>query len=436
MLDAVDVDIQQLIFAAHEATRTGNAEEAQRLWAELLNISPEHPIALFHLGQQQMLRGSPRLAIDFFERAAKVDPESPTIPLNLALANRALGNSAAELAALERALALDPYYLPALLFKAAAVERRGRRRQAAQLYKNALAAAPPDDQLPPELQKPIAHAREVLARNAKDFEEYVKAALTPAEREHEGAGIERFRECKDAVLGAKKVYTQQPSLLHFPRLPALQYYDRSEFPWLAALEVATDKIRQEFLAAYGEDNPDFVPYIDHPDGVPLNQWAELNRSPRWSVLFFWKDGVRFDENCRRCPQTAAVVEGLPLLRIPNFSPNVNFSALAPKTRIPPHSGSTNVRLIVHLPLIVPEKCTFRVGNEIREWKVGKAWVFDDTIEHEAVNDSDSLRVILMLDIWNPYLSSAERELVSTLLRAMQAYYKEGVDTRAGEPGGK
>jgi aspartyl/asparaginyl beta-hydroxylase (cupin superfamily) len=87
----------------------------------------------------------------------------------------------------------------------------------------------------------------------------------------------------------------------------------------------------------------------------------------------------------------------------------------------PHTGSANTRLIVHLPLILPEKCSFRVGNETRDWKMGEAWVFDDTIEHEAWNNSDQTRVILILDIWNPLLSPAERALVESMMIALNEY---------------
>jgi aspartyl/asparaginyl beta-hydroxylase (cupin superfamily) len=98
-----------------------------------------------------------------------------------------------------------------------------------------------------------------------------------------------------------------------------------------------------------------------------------------------------------------------------------FSVLDARTRIPPHTGSTNVRLVVHLPLVLPGPARFRVGNVTREWKMGEAWVFDDTIEHEAVNDADSPRTILILDVWNPFLSEAERALVSAMMVARKAY---------------
>jgi aspartyl/asparaginyl beta-hydroxylase (cupin superfamily) len=82
-------------------------------------------------------------------------------------------------------------------------------------------------------------------------------------------------------------------------------------------------------------------------------------------------------------------------------------------------------VILHLPLILPEKCTYRVGNEWRDWRMGKAWVFDDTIEHEARNDSDHVRVLLIFDLWNPYLTGEERALVSAMMTARRAYAAQG-----------
>jgi aspartyl/asparaginyl beta-hydroxylase (cupin superfamily) len=72
-------------------------------------------------------------------------------------------------------------------------------------------------------------------------------------------------------------------------------------------------------------------------------------------------------------------------------------------------------------LILPGPASFRVGNERREWRIGEAWAFDDTIEHEAWNDADETRIILIFDIWNPLLSAAEREMICVLLSARQEW---------------
>ncbi len=212
-------------------------------------------------------------------------------------------------------------------------------------------------------------------------------------------------------------------MLHYPRLPAIPFFDRALFPWLTELEAATPVIRDELetlLEQSGTEN--FAPYIEYPPGAPLNQWKELNHSRRWSSFFLWRDGERQDEACARCPRTTEVLESLPMARQSGYAPTAMFSALDANTTIPPHTGSTNTRAIVHLPLVLPGVCRFRVGNVTREWRMNEAWVFDDTIEHEAWNDTPELRVIFIFDVWNPYLSEAERELVAAMMSARAEFH--------------
>src|SRR5690606_15553673 len=142
--------------------------------------------------------------------------------------------------------------------------------------------------------------------------------------------------------------------------------------------------------------------------------------PDWGAYFLWKDGHE-QPGAARCPQTMAALANAPLTQIPNRAPSILFSKLAAQTRIPPHTGMVNARLICHLPLRVPEGCGFRVGNEVREWVEGKAWVFDDTIEHEAWNTSNVDRYILLFDIWRPELTEEERHGVAALCRAIDSF---------------
>jgi aspartyl/asparaginyl beta-hydroxylase (cupin superfamily) len=106
---------------------------------------------------------------------------------------------------------------------------------------------------------------------------------------------------------------------------------------------------------------------------------------------------------------------MPQPDIPGAGPNAMFSLLAPHTTIPPHVGVNNSRLVCHLPLVVPEGCWFRVGAETRHWRCGEAFVFDDTIEHEAANPSDQLRVVFIFDVWHPGLTEIEREAVRRVI---------------------
>jgi aspartate beta-hydroxylase len=209
---------------------------------------------------------------------------------------------------------------------------------------------------------------------------------------------------------------QQPSLLFVPGLPDQAWFERTQFPFLATLEAATDTIREELLGILADEN-DLDAYVDMPDTAPAAvMWKGLNRSPAWSAYHLYRHGERVDAHCARCPKTAALLESLPLMRIPGHAPEILFSVLKPHTHIPPHTGVINGRLTVHLPLIVPENCgALCAGDEQRPWRIGECLVFDDSFVHEAWNDSEQTRVVLILDAWNPHLSSAEREALATAI---------------------
>jgi aspartyl/asparaginyl beta-hydroxylase (cupin superfamily) len=204
-------------------------------------------------------------------------------------------------------------------------------------------------------------------------------------------------------------------------LPAIPFFDRADFPFIGELEAKTDVIRDELLAALEADRDKFKPYIAYKPGEPVNQWQELDHSDRWSALQLYRGGSPVDENLARCPETAKALANASLADISGLCPNALFSALAPHTHIPPHNGETNARLVAHLPLIIPDNCTLRVGFETRQWNVGEIFVFDDTLEHEARNDSDELRVVLIFDVWNPLLSSQERQLVNAMAEATREF---------------
>ena len=366
-----------------------------------------------------------RSALGLLREAESLAPEDSGIKMQIALALRAAGDFAGALEAVEAALALDPYLLLGLLSKGWLLEKLGRAREAAIAYRNALKITPPDDRLAAGLKAPVERAREAVKADADQAVAFVEDQLQAVRARHAGEDLSRFDMSRDVFLGGKKVYTPEPALLHYPMLPAEQFFDRRHFPWLERLEAATDMIREELLVVMQADLEEMQPYIQYPPGVPVNQWVELNYSPRWNSYFLWKDGVKDEAHCARCPNTSALLDSLPLLRQPGFGPTAIFSVLAARTHIPPHTGSANTRCLVHLPLILPGPARFRVGNETREWKMGQAWVFDDTIEHEAWNDADQTRVIMILDVWNPYLTEAERDLVSVMMAAKNEFTARG-----------
>jgi aspartate beta-hydroxylase len=376
-------------------------------------------------------RGDGGGALAMLLEAEKNYPESLGLKLNLALVHRTRADFPGALRALDAALAIDPYFFLALLSKGTVLEQMDKLRLAAEVYRNALRIAPPEDKTPPSLVKPIKRAKEVVADQAVALQAHLRIQLGGLLAQYADQPLARFNECLDVLAGTRQVYNAKPIQLTVPRLPAIPFFDREHFPWLPRLEAATDTIRGELMTLLEAGLPGFAPYIHYPPGTPVNQFEPLNHSRLWSSLWLWKDGEAQADPISRCPKTAAVLAELPMADQPGYAPTAVFSALAPHTRIPPHTGSTNARLLVHLPLVLPGPAGFRVGNDVREWRMGEAWVFDDTIEHEAWNDADETRVILIFDVWNPLLSEAERELVTALLLEHEQWLEQPASPLSG-----
>ena len=415
-------EISQLISQAEHAIANGDRARADALLERVKVIDPEHPVILNEAALHELRSGNVTAARELLERAVARDGSNTRLLMNLAGTLRRLGLAEDEMRIIERVLAVEPRHLFALLQKATLLESQGKPRAAAKVYHHALQTIPPGTSVPVALRGLIEKAVAATQANDAALDTHLKARLQELRSRHAGVEQERFDHCIDAFLGRRRIFTPQPTFLHFPQLAAREFYPRAQFPWLERLEAATAEIREEFERVFAEDSASLEPYVAYPQGVPLDQWAELNNSRRWSVFYLWRDGKPIDEHLQRCPRTAQLLTNLPLLDITGYAPTVFFSILDAKSHIPAHTGVTNTRVIVHLPLIVPPGCRFRVGSTTREWQPGEAWVFDDTIEHEAWNDSDVPRAILILDVWNPYLTAAERDLVSATVRGIASYY--------------
>lgn len=352
-------------------------------------------------------------ALQLLEEAVIQAEASPELWIKLSAMRRAAGDVPAALEAVERALSLAPLDFTALLSRAFLLERLGDVR-AGEAFGHATAQEPPEDRIPPSMRKAVEHARRKAADHQKRMEELLTSAIPSDLGEDERWRVERF---VSNASRRTRHFHQEPTNFHYPGLPEIEFHDRDKFPALDAVEAATQSINEEFDALIASEAADMVPYIQYPDHVPVAQWAELNKNRNWTAIHLLQNGQRVEANARHCPKTMNVLAKLPQPSVPGASPNAMFSLLAPRTRIPPHTGVANTRLVCHLPLIVPPDCRFRVGATTREWEVGQAFVFDDTIEHEAWNDSNELRVVLILDLWPPALGKAERDAVAAVIGA-------------------
>lgn len=369
------------------------------------------PRTLNSLGLRELEAGNSSEAITHFTAATTADPTAPALWMNLAKAQRLAGDDQAERAALEKVLEIDQLHLMGLIRLAELHERIGEVGSATDRWTMVLNLCLQIANPSHELRELMDHARAFVEEQREGLAAAVRRDLDKSLGQASERDRRRASAAIEIMLGRRKAFTNQCHGFYYPFLPADEFFDRNHFPWLERLEADTAVIREELQAILASPDPGLAPYIDMPPGTPPNLWTELDRSPDWSALHLWRDGERIDAVCNRAPRTAELVESLPLARIPGRAPAVFFSILKAGKRIPPHTGVTNIRSIVHLPLVVPDQCGFRVGGETREWRVGEAFAFDDTIEHEAWNRSDRDRALLIIDCWNPHLSDDERAMI-------------------------
>lgn len=325
----------------------------------------------------------------------------------------------ARLADADRTLSSDPRDLRALIAKGDALLGLGDARAGASFYSSALRAAGDGRGLPADLVAELRRAQAAVRDQAAAFNAYLTDSLARAGFDA-ATSSDRFALSLDLMAGRKRLYQQEPRFYLFPGLPQIQFQPRETLPWLAAVEAAASDIRAELEALLAE--PDmFRPYVEPRADRPNRDDLGMASNASWSALYLWKDGEEQPEIARRCPRTLEALADVPLCRVPGRTPSILFSRLKPGARIPPHHGLINTRLICHLPLIAPPGSRFRVGNEVREWKEGQAWAFDDTIEHEAANESDQDRTILIFDVWKAEVTEEERALVSAMFQAIDGY---------------
>jgi aspartyl/asparaginyl beta-hydroxylase (cupin superfamily) len=367
-------------------------------------------------GFAALKRGEPRAARDLLTRVVQAGAADAAVWFAVAAAYRQLDSSAEESHALDQALKVDPNYLPALIGKGDVFARLGDERAASVHYAAATRLANSLPSLPPEWSGELNRIAAARQRMSSSFEVHLMSVL--AARGLGEAGTERVSRAVGLLLGKRQIFLQQPTNFYFPELPQIEFYDRREFPWVKGLEMQTARIRSEAQAILG--GAGWAPYIESETRLPNTNANPLQQDPNWSAFYLIKDGSEVEFNARRCPATMAALQELPLCRT-GRTPAVLFSLLRPGTRIRPHHGFMNTRLICHLPLIIPEECALRVGNETRAWREGEVVLFDDSVEHEASNLSKELRVVMIFDVWRPELSEKERILVGAMLEAADQF---------------
>ncbi len=330
----------------------------------------------------------------------------------LAQACRRLEQTDAEAAALHIVLRHASRDLGGLLAMGEVFVRKGDDRAAMSWFQLAIRQAsltPPPAQIIPMLQRAEAFCLQAQSR----FTEHLNSEISRSGVAQ--AGSPAFKHALDLLTGQSQLYLQQPSMFYYPGLPQRTFYQRDEFAWSAAFEAGAEAMRDEYLALLAAGEP-FAPYVARSLERPAPN-NPLLEDLSWGAAYLWRDGS-VTELGEQAPATITALADSGMPQIKRRSPMALYSRLRPGTHIAPHHGLLNTRLICHLPLVAPDGCELRVGQDTRAWCFGELLIFDDSIEHEAWNRGTSDRTILLFEIWRPEIPEADRAALATLFEAI------------------
>lgn len=405
----------------------GDLQLAEQSFARLLEAEPADAEALQFMAGCYLARGETERSIDTLTLALRDHPEVPALLHQLGMAQLMSGAFVAAADSLRRALAIAPGLFVARLRLGAALEQLGQRHDALVAYFGAINVAQmqgrwlSDATTAPAVRDAVKHAMQFVNSGRRPLFDEV---LEPLRQRYGTAELKRVEQCLAIYLGEQPAPLpdprQRPKFLYFPGIPSQPFYPRERFPWQAELETHADIIRQELCTVLAREQ-NLEPFLGISSGDDLKDHLRSVRereAAAWDAYFFYRHGERHDAQCERCPQTTALIDSLPLVRIRDHAPETLFSVLRPGTHILPHRGVTNTRLVTHLPLIVPSDCALRVGGQTHVWEQDRCVTFDDTFEHEAWNKSADTRVVLILDNWNPDMTEVERAAVTDLVEAI------------------
>lgn len=408
---------------AKSLLRQGRVAEAEQLYEQLLDRSPDNVEVLNAVALGSLRRADSSRSIALLERALRLQPADPVSHYHLGRAHAAAGDKVGALKSFGTAVRLLPDFHTARLFLATALDEAGDAEHASIQYLRALQDAQRQghwlnpDTTPRGLQPLVSRGVMVVREAGRAM---CARLMEPVRAKYGADSLARIDEAVRIYIREAQAHypdpRQQPTFFYVPGMPATPYFDRSLFPWIEALEARTGAVRAELLS--------LLPSSQGRERVfGSTELEQMNlrgvgAAPSWNGYYLYRYGVRREDNCRACPDAASALDAVPLCHIREHAPETLFSVFTTGTHLLPHRGVTNCRLVAHLPLIVPADCALRVGGEVHTWQEGRVVVFDDTYEHEAWNHSSEIRVVLIFDIWNPHLTEAERSAVADLVAAM------------------
>jgi len=228
---------------------------------------------------------------------------------------------------------------------------------------------------------------------------YQRSLELMAANDRAGEALERVHvSIKSEAGNSDTTVRPSPQGFTFAGLTSRPWHDVQDFGWVRAFEQSIDEITGEFEAVC----------MRHKEEIHAYKYAGLE-GDFWKSFQFVTRHREIPENAAMCPNTTALLKTIP--HYPSFR-DAMFSILDGGGVIQPHRDVSNVFLTMHMPLIAPGNGFIEVGGLRREWRRGEALIFDSSYHHQAQNNSDEVRVVLLVDFLHPDLTPEEAAWVT------------------------
>ncbi|MFZ0869787.1 MAG: aspartyl/asparaginyl beta-hydroxylase domain-containing protein, partial [Rhodanobacter sp.] len=300
--------------------RQGDQALAEQSYGHLLEAEPDDLEALQQLASISLARAEASRAVELLKRAHHAHPQEPFTLHQLGVAQMTEGDIQGAIDALRLGLELKPDMFLARLRLGVLLDQQGERQEALVATFNALNTAQAkgrwlsDETTAPELREFVKRATQFVLEGRRSL---FNDILEPLRQRYGASELVRVEQCLAIYLGEQKATLpdsrQQPKFLYFPGVPSQPYYPRERFPWLAELEANTATIRDELRAVLSQpqDLESFLQTDSPQDAADLLRSSGAQQ-PAWDAYFFHRHGERYDAHAARCPQTAALLDALPL----------------------------------------------------------------------------------------------------------------------------
>lgn len=161
------------------------------------------------------------------------------------------------------------------------------------------------------------------------------------------------------------------------------------FPELEVLQRNAAVIRDEGLQLMAHS----MRAPDRNDDAGFNSFAKAG----WKRFYLKWYGDAHPSADRLCPQTTALLRGLPRVKA------AMFASLPPGAVLNPHRDPYAGSLRYHLGLATPndDGCFIVVDGEFYSWRDAQGVIFDETFIHTAENRTKAERLILFCDVERP-----------------------------------